>query len=335
MTGLIIDNLFDSMSIGLSKTLVEPQEDLGFANNIVRMRGGFFTGCFIKWSCSIPFIPVDTTVNACGVSVFKLDEHCSCDQFKKRCINGFSEYSEYDFNFTNGNHFVALCTDDEQNSYLVIHASDKSFKFGENGLYPYENTWFLDKIKTYEFGERYIRYLIGNVAEKFYDIYKRSEYLNPIRNRELCSRIIGNGHWIEVLYSPHYGMPDSNSVAIGCQWKKGNKVLLTAPGNDIFVFKGDDSVKYPHGLGMVKPDLESIHYSGGELFINDKKVSGTGSYISNGKLVNRLNGCAINEDTVRCFLHNKVFDPFLVLHQQAAWTRNGYSSYDTKSGTSQ
>ena len=46
--------------------------DLGISSNKARMHGGFYTGVVASWNTSVPIIPVDATVNSCGVSVFRL-----------------------------------------------------------------------------------------------------------------------------------------------------------------------------------------------------------------------------------------------------------------------
>ncbi|HEX8690096.1 MAG TPA: hypothetical protein VF729_07620, partial [Solirubrobacterales bacterium] len=64
---------------------------------------------------------------------------------------------------------------------------------------------------------------------------------------------------------PHYGMPDSSSVAIGCHWLHRDSprwfLLLTEPDAEIpiiqphaganeIVLGGDDHILTPHGLGV-------------------------------------------------------------------------------------
>ena len=51
---------------------VIPCNDLGFPNNIMRIAGGFLTGAYYNWSCTVPIVPVDATINTCTSSVFKL-----------------------------------------------------------------------------------------------------------------------------------------------------------------------------------------------------------------------------------------------------------------------
>ena len=68
-------------------------------------------------------------------------------------------------------------------------------------------------------------------------------------------------------------MPNKNSIAIGCSWKKEKSVLLTAPGKDIYIikpslFNDDEKWLTPHGLG-VSATIDSIKYQNG-LYVNNK-----------------------------------------------------------------
>ena len=306
---------------------VLPLEDLCVADNIVRMRGGFFTGSYIEWQCEIPFIPVDATLNACGVSVFKLNKAYTAQNFRDLVERAKASYDKERWNFCRGNHFISLCKDDDDDFYLVIHASDNSFKFGENGLYPYNGAWYENQIETIVQDDRYIRYIKGAAAEKFYSLYLQAEEQNPLRNKELCARIFGEDCFTEVLYSPHYGMPSKTSIAIGCQWGRKDLVILTAPGKDIFLFNGDSSVKYPHGFGMVVDKIESIDYKSGEFYINNKKIDGLANFIEIASLKNRFSNSTVNQSFLEAFLQGKPFNVVKRLKQIAAYTRDGYCTY--------
>lgn len=52
--------------------------DLGIAHNCTRMMGGFFTGARYVWDSTVPFVPVDATVNVCGTAVFGSDALNRC-----------------------------------------------------------------------------------------------------------------------------------------------------------------------------------------------------------------------------------------------------------------
>ena len=51
-----------------------PCNDLGFPNNVVRIAGGFLTGAYYNWSCAVPIVPIDATINTCTSSVFELNK---------------------------------------------------------------------------------------------------------------------------------------------------------------------------------------------------------------------------------------------------------------------
>lgn len=50
-----------------------PSFDLGVPNNVIRLAGGFATGSIISWCFSIPFVPVDITLNVCSSSCYYID----------------------------------------------------------------------------------------------------------------------------------------------------------------------------------------------------------------------------------------------------------------------
>ena len=60
--------------------------DLGLPNNISRIHGGFFTGAFYRWQTSVPIVPVDATVNCCGVSVFRINREINSQEEFDRLI---------------------------------------------------------------------------------------------------------------------------------------------------------------------------------------------------------------------------------------------------------
>ena len=306
---------------------ITPLEDLGIPNNVTRMQGGFYTGCLVEWESDIPFVPVDTTVNACGVSVFELDKNVSVQEF----INGVNKAKQvFDktWNFDNGNHFISLCRDKLGANYLVIHASDNTYKYGKIGLYPYNEPWYESQIQTFTQGDRYLRYISGQTASDFYALYKQAEDANPKRNKKVCEIMFGENCIKNTLYTAHYGMPTQNSVAIGCQWGSQNLVLLTAPSKDIFIFKGDKNVNYPHGFGMKLNQVTSgIEYKKGELFINGSSVAGKNSFIKSGGLINRFANETLNGEFLSGFLGEKPFELTKTLSQICAFTRDGFEKY--------
>lgn len=240
--------------------------DLGFPHDVVRLAGGFPTGVFVEWDCSVPFVPVDTTVNIDTSSVFVLKDNISSEIDKKlfAWLRGkIEKESSYLFNFHKGNHFISfgkmLSSGD---SVLVIHSNEKEFKYQFNGLMPKEGNWYMDSIKTLTHKKRYIRYLQGEKASLFIDIAKSLEEFNIIRHRFIANILVeGKTKIVHQNDYHHYYMPNRQSVAIGCfPVQIGESVpIFSRPGRNIDIFKvkggglnsisGNNRVLVPHGWG--------------------------------------------------------------------------------------
>ena len=83
--------------------------DLGLPRNVGRIHGGFYTGALYQWETSTPIVPVDATVNCCGVSVFRVDIDIDTrEDFLDLIVAAItrSSSSSYNWNFATGNHFV-------------------------------------------------------------------------------------------------------------------------------------------------------------------------------------------------------------------------------------
>jgi len=250
--------------------------DLGLPHNVRRMHGGFYTGAFYGWSGDVPIVPVDATVNVCGVSVFRTTmDPSDLPGFLRevgRARTRMEQETAYSWNWNTGNHFATLTEVREpgalpEGRYLVLHASTAEFKKQYNGLYPEPRNWYADHVKTI-WGEngRYLRYLSGKQAEQFYQMAEMLVEYQKSRQR-ICAELICGAAGIdeEILSVPHYGMPDQNSVAIGCQWLEEtnpNYLLLTRPEAPLFWVSaapgGLNAVSTisgtrlltPHGLGV-------------------------------------------------------------------------------------
>lgn len=242
--------------------------DLGIAQNATRMLGGFYTGACYTWDTDVPFIPVDATVNVCGTAIYKLNKSISNEEFINRLNNilndrksyldfankhlplevlktiDINDASKYYWNYTNGNHFIIFAESDgeyglEKGQYMIVHASAIEFKKDnlEFGLYPVKGNWYYDDIKTEydEDSKRYLRYITGEKAKRFYDIATYLKDFNKIRNSYFCKAVLGDLLQKEVINISHYGMPTNNSICIGSQWEQLDYALLTAPGNDIYL----------------------------------------------------------------------------------------------------
>lgn len=269
-TEKMISDVTSKLSKSPKKAKIYAMTDLGLAINTVRMIGGFFTGSCITWECDVPFIPIDATVNVCGVCVYKLKNSITIEEFKDRIENTFKYDKTYHWNYNKGNHFCTLCYCDgkeklEEGYYIVVHASAAEYKKGnlEEGLYPEKGNWYYNAIKTYTdyTTGRYLRYLEGEYAKKFWNIAHFLERFNAERNEYFIEKTFDGLLDKKILNIQHYGMPSKQSICIGCHWKNSMYTLLTTPGEDIyfvnplfspkneFIHDGMSFTLSPHGLG--------------------------------------------------------------------------------------
>ena len=332
ITEYLIVQAIGEISGNKSRCDITTLEDLGFSNNVIRMAGGFFTGMFIEWGSKIPFVPVDATVNACGVSVYECDEITSKRLFCERISNAKNKLESLKIkdNFNVGNHFISYCSDVYGKHYLVIHASDNSFKYGEKGLYPEPGCWYWNDLQTYRFQKRYLRYLCGEIVNTFYDYYQQAEMNNPKRNDLMAELILDGMRCDKVLYTPHYGMPSKNSIAIGCQWKKGEKVLLTRRGQDIFIIDDDNQQQdlFPHGFGVrLNGEARSLLLENQQLCINSMQVGSNVKMLESHIVCERFLDENIDEEFIRGFLKGREFIVKKQLKQVYSYSRHGIDEF--------
>ena len=129
-----------------------------------------------------------------------------------------------------------------------------------------------------------MRYLVGRDAERFFRLARLLEEFNRSRLEYFAQLILGCNELDQELFChPHYGMPDINMVAIGCQWLQGSVpfLLLTAPTFPLFFVKpsleganrltldGRECILQPHGMGLrgtnglrLTYDYESLVFNG-------------------------------------------------------------------------
>jgi len=300
---IVTEKLLSSVATELSKTkkcaniLLMP--DLGLPRSIKRAHGGFFNGAIYVWDTSIPFVPVDATVNCCGTSMFRLKYPISSKQeFYKKIFSAKEKIcrTSYVWNFNVGNHFIAygeiIGGKDvlKDGAYVVLHSSAAEFKYQYNGLYPEKDNWYFSKIKILRdySTNRYIRYIKGETAEKFFRIAKMLENYNKIRHQILAGFIFGEDEIEEeILNIQHYGMPTQNSIAIGCYWlsEEGIYLFLTNQHNYLYCIKalrgGDNTVTLgeqsyiivPHGLGNIFAGIPQLDYKADGLYIGERYFS--------------------------------------------------------------
>ena len=313
----LLSKVASKLSNKNKKANIYAMPDLGIAQNGTRMMGGFYTGACYTWDTDVPFIPVDATVNVCGTAVYKLKQKISKREFIERLDGVMNNHQTYlDFvdtclpkevssqidvndttkfywNYNKGNHFVILAESDgkdglEAGQYMIVHASAIEFKKDNlhSGLYPVKGNWFYNDIQTEYDDEhkRYIRYITGDKAKRFYAIANYLKDFNKVRNRYFCKRVLGDLMKKEIVNISHYGMPSINSVCIGSQWEQQNYTLLTAPGNDVFLVHPEinpnnkNNVKLgnqnitltPHGCGVkMNNPQDKIEYLDGGIKIGD------------------------------------------------------------------
>lgn len=255
---------------------ITPSIDIGFPHDVDRIAGGFPTGIFVEWRCNFPFVPVDTTVNTCTSSIYKLSKNIS-SLLKKEIVEAQIQKidsSSYSINFHRGNHFFGFYkSNDSDSEYLIIHTSAAEFKRQFNGLYPVKGNWFMDSVQTYENGDRYIRYITGSKAQLFCKIAKHLITFNEVRHDFFTEVLLNSFTSIdEVSHYHHYCMPTESSILIGSFLLKPGKVapILSRPGKPIFLYKvgekshkmyeidGEAHLLLPHGWGkesVKKPDI--------------------------------------------------------------------------------
>lgn len=276
--------------------------DLGIAHNCTRMMGGFFTGARYMWNSNVPFVPVDSTVNVCGTAVFKLKSEISIQEFLERVETVLADKTKYMWNYTNGNHFISLCCSNgeygtESGYYMVTHASANEFKNGPQGLYPNSDVWYYDAIQTeyLEGTSRYLRYIAGKTAERFYESAKMLISFNEERNRHFIKNVLQEYLDKEILSVQHYGMPNNHTVCIGSHWEPTTYTLLTAPGRPIFIVEpGKNYDGSPHGFGLAVKNPH-IKFLQDAITIGDKSFH-LGESINIG--ADALNRCAALTDNL-------------------------------------
>jgi hypothetical protein len=285
---------------------IVPMPDLGLPHNVRRIHGGFFTGAYYSWETDVPLIPVDATVNLCGVALFRTSlDFRDNDHFQARVAAAraaWEKRTSFAWNYANGNHFL-IYGEVERDAllpagrYLILHASAAEFKTQYNGLYPTAGNWYADNVRVlHGAGGRYLRYLSGKPAERFIQIAGMLTEYQRERQRFCAGLVVGEAYLEEEVISiPHYGMPDQSSVAIGCQWMTAEQplyLLLTRPWAPMFFIKaaagGGNEVQThqgkriltPHGLGVESSSPPDLRYLNGELQVAGRRFSLTDSLAS-------------------------------------------------------
>lgn len=292
LTGTLIEKAIEQETRTEGRVTITAMPDLGLSDNPIRMNGGFFTGMHIEWNTVIPFVPVDATVNCCGVSVFALSGPLTPTEFLAGVERAKEQAGKfgYRWNFERGNHFMILGQTSKGEYCAVLHASADEYKesLHDCALYPVPGVWYEPEIKTVfsKASSRYLRYLAGSPAQRFISIAQQLEKINRERMQAFTGWVFGNRIADELHYVPHYGMPTESSIAIGCSWNPQKSVLLTVPGKNLFLIENNEEGTAiwlaPHGFGAEVPN-PVILYNGQGLHIN-------GTLITNEETVATLPG---------------------------------------------
>lgn len=304
--------------------------DLGIAHNCTRMCGGFFTGAQYSWDSDVPFIPVDATVNVCGTALFKVKGEMSIETFCEKVKSVLADTSKYTWNYTAGNHFASLVKSNGEYGlpsgyYMIVHASANEFKYNdEMGLYPTSTVWYNSDIQIESNGSRYLRYIYGDSAIRFYEIAKNLIEFNTERNRYFVRSVLGDMFDEEILSIQHYGMPNDHTVCIGAQWENKIYTLLTAPGRPIYLIKPTkDFYGSPHGFGLELKHPEITYTPNGISF--SRKNFSMGESISIGH--DAFNRCSADPDKLHDYV-SKILsvcpgDIVGKLHQIVSFSKDG------------
>jgi hypothetical protein len=250
---------------------ITPSIDIGLPDDVVRISGGFLTGCFVEWSCNIPFVPIDTTVGVCTSSVYCFSKkliHFSLDDFEKKINQLIEARNDFSWNFNSGNHFIILAESEDVN-YLVMHSSASEFKKDmDRGLYPVPNNWYWNSIETLVDGNRYLRFIKEKDAEIFWKIAEKIPEYNIKRHDYFAEKFAkGLTNIIQSYTEHHYGMPTQESINIGCYITEPEKIvpIFSAPGRCLFLYKVDiddpnagNTKLIPHGWGKTCMNLSKI-----------------------------------------------------------------------------
>lgn len=277
-----------------SGAIIYPSLDLGYPNNVQRLAGGFATGMFVHWECGTDIIPVDATVNVCSSSVFKID-HFNPNQLG----NNFQKYLNdeifinasntkgYSFSFESGNHFLMIAKDKNNDYYLVLHSSANEFKNSYMGLYPIENNWYSDKIKTFRYNNRYLRYIKDKEARHFATKANHLLSYNEQIHSWLANKINNDSLPSESIIKHHYYMPTHSSIAIGTFVESPGTVvpMFSSVGKPVYLFRvgkdnwkisleGEDKCLIPHGWGQQIETIKevSVDKDRNMLFLDSKNI---------------------------------------------------------------
>jgi len=269
---------------------IYPAADLSIPYDAIRLAGGFATGCVIDWDCSVPIVPIDTTMNIDTSSIFWLRGDPG-EAFSATAIDDLRTRieldSSYEWNLNRGNHFILLCRREvDGRMALVLHSNEKEFKDQYNGLNPTPGNWYENSIRT--FGDAgSLRLLVGKKAELFAGLAHMLEDFNILRHRFIATMLLDGVCAIEEeSHKHHYFMPTTSSAAIGCYLCSPSEEVpvFSTLGNPISIFRAGAGGKneidlggygraivVPHGWGITTRRQVTMERGVGVLVFNGRR----------------------------------------------------------------
>ena len=266
---------------------ISTSADLGFPGSIVRLAGGFATGCVVQWECEKPIIPVDTVASVDLSTVIMLDRDPSgmiaetdFDSLRER----INKESTYDRNYHRSNHFIVFGRRASDGApALIIHSSVGEFDYQLNGLFPATTNWFADSVRTYNEPDGYLKLLIGRKAEIFSEVAQSLLSYAQGRHNIVGSLLLdGKAEISDIYHKPHFFMPTSSCIVLGCYLCEPNEVVpvFSRPGEPIAMFEcesgGSNSIvvggtgllAVPHGWGRTIGSPVDARINGGDFIFN-------------------------------------------------------------------
>jgi len=331
-----------------SKSEIITTMELGFPNDIIRLAGGFGIGLCVKWDSSISFIPVDTTVNVCTTSLFTLsgDIREKITPILLKNIEDKILQSGFRPNFTRGNHFIIYAKSRFSNQYYLILHSD-TYNDGYESLSPESGNWYYNDIKTLIKGNRYLRYITGDLAQEYYAKVKYHETKNAIKHSCVANSIVENEATIkasQILH--HHTMPFSSSILIGCYLINANTTvpILSSEGQPIYLYRFDKSLEEQNNIGgnyFIAPHGWGKHFFEGNfsidvnipsntLLLNDEvfTIQPKQTFISSKNIKMRSFVDSDRNDTYIEYLHNFYTGTSIdMLDQLISYNKSGFKRF--------
>ena len=191
--------------------------DFTFSKNEYRLSAGITNGTIMQLDTNgVPFVPIEFRPNCCGVTLGKIKKwNGNIDDIFRR-MKYLKDILKNNINVVDmckSNHFLGIYWDKIENEYyILLHCSFDFVKAGTNevpGLYPERtNHWasHINKSST-------IPFLIGEVAEQYFQVYKQHEINTKKIRRLIIETLFPN---IETIFNEtHEGFHDISTFIYG------------------------------------------------------------------------------------------------------------------------